>query len=75
MKNKCDLHIFEFSNIRRLDFRGLYMGVIATDQDTGIAITVCFTLAGSSDDFIVHLKQSDIYQNTKITITQASGVT
>ena len=32
------------------------LGVIATDQDTGIAITVCFTLAGSSDDFIVHLK-------------------
>ena len=32
------------------------MGVVATDQDTGDVITVCFTLAGSSDDFIVYLK-------------------
>ena len=32
---------------------------MATDQDTGIVITVCFTFAGSSDDYIVHLKQND----------------
>ena len=29
--------------------------VVVTDQDTDV-ITVCFTLSGSSDDFIVHLK-------------------
>ena len=51
--------------------------MVATDQDTGIAITVCFTLAGSSDDFIVHLKQNDtdiIYQDHNNTV-KASGVT
>ena len=51
--------------------------VVATDQDTGIAITVCFTLAGSSDDFIVHLKQNDtdiIYQDHNNTV-KASEVT
>ena len=51
--------------------------VVATDQDTGIAITVCFTFAGSSDDFIVHLKQNDtdiIYQDHNNTV-KASEVT
>ena len=51
--------------------------VVETDQDTGIAITVCFTLAGSSDDFIVHLKQNDtdiIYQDHNNTV-KASEVT
>ena len=51
--------------------------MIATDQDTGIAITVWFTLAGSSDDFIVHLKQNDtdiIYQDHNNTV-KASEVT
>ena len=33
--------------------------MVATDQDTKIVKTVGFTFTGSSDDFIVHLKQFD----------------